>query len=248
MNTTQEVSVQEKLEDMKLFLGRFREFSKKMKNLKIKEFQGSFENLASGIRMIQGMVKKYEREFATQFNIFNVLGVGSKEVKTHSAILANFLSPCGSHGQGDLFLICFLGHLNELLHEKEMNHEGFSKGDWVIEKEKVTTYGNLDLVLIDRKKNRAIVIENKIYAADQINQLDYYYGWLKKSPYDNNGVLVYLTINGTSSSQTQLKEGQYLCIGYKKFILNWLLDCMKINSAPRIRDVIVQYLELIKFL
>lgn len=43
-----------------------------------------------------------------QFNIFHACGVNHYET-THSAIIAEFLNPQGSHGQGDVYLKEFLG-------------------------------------------------------------------------------------------------------------------------------------------
>src|SRR5665213_375123 len=42
------------------------------------------------------------------FNIFQILGIGHREVTTHSPILAELLNPKGSHGQGSAFLRLFL--------------------------------------------------------------------------------------------------------------------------------------------
>ena len=42
-----------------------------------------------------------------QFNIFHACGVNHYETK-HSAIIAEFLNPEGSHGQGDIYLKEFL--------------------------------------------------------------------------------------------------------------------------------------------
>lgn len=42
------------------------------------------------------------------FNVFNVLGLWSEEVRLHSAMLAELLNPEGSHGCGDAFLVEFL--------------------------------------------------------------------------------------------------------------------------------------------
>ena len=42
------------------------------------------------------------------FNIFNVIGLSSEEVRLHSAFIAELLNPQGSHGVGNLFLKEFL--------------------------------------------------------------------------------------------------------------------------------------------
>ena len=42
------------------------------------------------------------------FNVFNVLGLWSEEVRLHSAMLAELLNPEGSHGCGEAFLKLFI--------------------------------------------------------------------------------------------------------------------------------------------
>ena len=46
------------------------------------------------------------------FNVFNILGVESEEVRTHSAFLGELLNPNGSHGMKECFLKLFCEHLN----------------------------------------------------------------------------------------------------------------------------------------
>lgn len=47
------------------------------------------------------------------FNVFNVLGMGSSEVKLHSALISELINPKGKHGQGMVFLNHFLKKLQE---------------------------------------------------------------------------------------------------------------------------------------
>ena len=49
-----------------------------------------------------------ERKRGEWFNVFNVLGVSTDEVRTHSAFIAELLNPQGSHGCGDEFLKAFI--------------------------------------------------------------------------------------------------------------------------------------------
>ena len=41
------------------------------------------------------------------FNVFEILGLNTCEVRTHSAFIAELLDPSGVHGQGDTFLRLF---------------------------------------------------------------------------------------------------------------------------------------------
>ena len=49
-----------------------------------------------------------ERKRGEWFNVFNVLGVSTDEVRTHSRFIAELLNPQGSHGCGDEFLKAFI--------------------------------------------------------------------------------------------------------------------------------------------
>jgi hypothetical protein len=52
--------------------------------------------------------KEEKRKRGEYFNIFSVIGVQRKEVRLHSAFIAELLNPQGSHGLGDRFLVAFL--------------------------------------------------------------------------------------------------------------------------------------------
>ena len=49
-----------------------------------------------------------ERKRGEWFNVFNVLGMSTDEVRTHSRFIAELLNPQGSHGCGDEFLKAFI--------------------------------------------------------------------------------------------------------------------------------------------
>ena len=115
------------------------------------------------------------------FNIFSVLGVESKENKTHSNFLAELLNPKGSHLQGNKFLKLFMEIIGKELSEENacsILSEKFINSTTTI----VTTefsIGNLNFkdieggridILIENRDNK-ICIENKIYAQDQEAQI-----------------------------------------------------------------------------
>ena len=94
-----------------------------------------------------------------QFNLFTVLRSSSDEVRLHSRFISEILNPSGSHGFGSVFLEEFLSTLN--IHSKIT--------------ETVTVhseYKNIDILI--RCGKSAIVIENKIHAGDQPQQLKRY--------------------------------------------------------------------------
>lgn len=175
------------------------------------------------------------------FNIFSIMKMESDEVFTHSAIIAELLNPKGSHGMKDEFLKAFYTivlqkefNLNiEEVHCKAEEHIGFKNEDQ-------RTGGRLDIVLKDYKKN-GFVIENKIFAGEQANQLLRY-----KAKYPN-AELLFLTLFGDDSKQKSSDEIVYTSISYENDIKNWIEECTKLSfNKPIIRETLLQYLHLIK--
>ncbi|MEG1380283.1 MAG: PD-(D/E)XK nuclease family protein [Bacteroidales bacterium] len=185
-----------------------------------------------------------DRLSGDQFNVFRVIGLGSEEVRLHSAFLAELLDPNGSHGQGDIFLKAFV---------ERLEIADFDTASAIITREKYigpltgsgakATGGSIDIFLED-KDRRAITIENKIYAGDQRDQLHRYYNF-------NNDNLLYLTLDGHTPNQESagsLQEGtHYRTLSYADDISGWLENCQKESyNLPAVREGIQHYLSLIK--
>ncbi|MEI7474789.1 MAG: PD-(D/E)XK nuclease family protein [bacterium] len=173
-----------------------------------------------------------------QFNMFRVCGVNHYE-NTHSAIIAEFLNTYGTHGLKSKLLECFI----ETLGEK------FSIQDFKFEKSRVRTEysteeGRID-ILIEDNHNKAIIIENKIYAIDQNEQLKRYNRFAKK--YKNGYQIIYLTLLGDNASVQSGEGVSYLPISYKESIIEWLEKCVSIASRfPIVRETIIQYINHLK--
>lgn len=182
------------------------------------------------------------------FNIFEVLKLETNETRTHSAFLAELLNPKGSHGAGDRFLRAFLKSI-ACFNEWEFNttkaevkieyHTGFTNDD-------KTNGGRIDILI--ESDNRFIIIENKIYACDQENQLLRYH----KFAGSHDHKLLYLTLDGKEASDYStndcLESGEdYFPIGYNTEIIAWLNSCIaEASRYPLVRETIIQYLNLIK--
>lgn len=205
------------------------------------------EQLLKEISMIvlkDKVQQEEKRKRGENFNIFSVIGVQRKEVRLHSAFIAELLNPQGSHGLGDRFLVAFL---DNTLGKK--NHSIETKTANVVVEYFIGPIskdgkrgGRIDILLTD-KKNNAIIIENKIDANDQENQLLRYYNFAKdkKLSYD----LLYLTKEGNKASEysTNGEDVDYRCISYRYNIISWLEYCEQIaDKLPLIRDTIHQYI------
>jgi hypothetical protein len=99
------------------------------------------------------------RKRAPQFNVFQMLNVETRETDFHSKILADLLSPAGSHGQGAVFLSEFLKMLveNGWLVATEPDGQGYYVD---LEKDKID-------INIYKPNVCFIGIENKINAIEQ---------------------------------------------------------------------------------
>ena len=101
--------------------------------------------------------------------------------------------------------------------------------------------------MITDKHGKRIIIENKIYAGDQKNQLLRYY------KFDPSAHIFYLNLHGEAPSDwstgKELDNTKFQVISYVDDILNWLEKCMKESvSLPIIRETLSQYIQLLKHL
>lgn len=107
--------------------------------------------------------------------------------------------------------------------------------------------GKIDIIVRD-SQSKAIIIENKIYAEDQKNQLLRYYNYGERY-YADNYRLFYLTFEGTYPSEcaTSGKCLNHINLSYREHIINWLENCMQIAGIPpTVCETIRQYITNMK--
>jgi len=194
-----------------------------------------------------GYISKHYQEMTKitgeEFNVFKTLGLQSSEVRLHSAILTDLLNPLGSHGQNDLFLKIFVRQQEITDFDTKSAIAVYEKNTGFINSD-YTKGGRIDILITD-KHNKHIIIENKIYAGDQKNQLLRYYN------FDREAHLFYLNLFGVKPSEfstnATIPEDQYKIISYNYDIIGWLEECKReAVSLPIIRETIVQYINLLK--
>lgn len=210
---------------------------------------GNFENLFAEILELYRdakQVKEKRREQGELFNIFNVIGLCSEEVRLHSAFIAELLNPKGNHGASYLFLQAFLDLLG-----MEEGYIDYTRCSLNIRERYIgpvteTKGGRIDIIIEDG--NRAIIIENKIYAKDENNQLLRYYNYGKEE-FPKGFQLLYLTLHGCKPHRCSLGGKKFECrtISYESEIICWLDKCYEIAEGNQLSQAVIkQYCELIK--
>ncbi len=205
------------------------------------------------LQQVSIITKKYNelaKITGENFNVFKILKVETKEVKLHSAFIAELLNPFGSHGQGNKFILEFINILGKK-NEQKINFNIDGVKNVIVEKylgEKTDNNGGRIDIILEDNQNNFIVIENKIYALDQENQLIRYNNAYKDSP------IVYLTLYGNEPREYSIGvesevKNKLICISFKEDILKWLITCKKYTTDyPLLRETITQYINTIKTL
>ena len=207
------------------------------------------QNLLSEVAKYYAESKRKENERwkrGESFNIFNTIGLRSEEVRLHSAFIGELLNPRGSHGASSLFLKAFLEVMG--IEDGYLDYEDYSPNilERVIGTVTATEGGRIDIIIEDGE--HAVIIENKIYASDQRNQLLRYHNYGRKM-FPEGYELLYLTLDGHDPSDDSLgnKEFEYKSISYETEIVEWLEKCLELapNELP-VSAVIRQYIDLVK--
>lgn len=207
-------------------------------------------NLLEKAKKITSKQDVIDKTNGCKFNIFAILERDRSEVR-HSRMIAELLSPKGSHGQDgsylkyfyDLFEQEFRGHW---IGNEPINVEDFFKKALVSTEQshiQNTQRGFIDIVI--ETPTHAIIIENKIDAGDQDTQLLRYARSKNK-----NVLLIYLTIDGRDASEVSkgsLPSGNIVLLSYSSHILKWIEKCIKASVAlPSICEILIQYEKLLR--
>ena len=136
-----------------------------------------------------------KQQTAEDFNIFEILRITHKEL-VHSCLLAELLNPKGTHKQGLRFLNKFIDEIKNKIKKDRIE----LKDEVSVSKEVSFNNGRVDILIED--KDNIIIIENKIYAGDQDEQLLRYYNSIKSL--NKNKILVYLTPDGRKPTKYSL--------------------------------------------
>jgi hypothetical protein len=236
-------------------------------------FIDNFANYENGFQLLSikynAILKEKElknESEAWNFSIFDIVKIKRLEEDLHSPLLAELLDTKGSHGQKDLFYKLFLYEIiGEEKAQKFINkdYQEYSiKTEEHIKNE--TDRGRIDLTIqsTDRHNKFAIILENKWKCKDSCSDQLYKYYRNYTNPNgraytDNNLIVIYLTIHGVNPTWIENKEFElfltnnkginYFPISYIHIIKNWLEKCMISCQSEKVKYLIEQYLNNIKY-
>lgn len=183
------------------------------------------------INQVVGIIDEYEEEKRKQGldnNIFTLMEIERRELKTH-----------------EYMILAILRHRTELVKQFMECMElpkSFQNESWNIEKEHhIVTKGKLgriDLFFTSKpkmrtKKKKCVVVELKIDAGDQNNQLKRYKDYVIEKGYAENGneyKIIYLTLDGKEPSEQSCRGSKknILLRSFEEHILLWLESCIEI--------------------
>lgn len=181
--------------------------------------------------------EKHDAGRTEPFNVFTVLRSESDEVNLHSRFLAALLD-YRSPQQGERI------NLKEFL-ESVAKVKDFDLGGVSVEREQY----NIDVLIWNANSKQAVVIENKIWAGDQPQQLQRYHDELKHRGYPSERIhLRYLTPFGHDPSEDSRGDLPYENIAYKdEDFQNWLRSCQQqAYNEPPLRESVGQYLRVVQ--
>ena len=192
----------------------------------------------------QDRLQKEEKE-GENFNVFSALNICSDEMRLHSRLLATLFNPKANHGLGNEFLRQFLVTAIKV-DDNYITHCNESIAERYVGELTETTGGRIDIILEDGK--HGIIIENKIYAGDQPNQLLRYHNYGVKQFGENNFKLVYLTLEGSEPSSDSLGGGHFdfIKLSYAQDILGLLEGLVTTSPQKPIHRTIKDYITIIK--
>ncbi|QKZ04048.1 PD-(D/E)XK nuclease family protein [Pseudomonas eucalypticola] len=173
---------------------------------------------------------KYQRP--PGFNLFSVLRSSSDEIRLHSRFLAFLLDPKATHNQGSALLGLLLERLG--IQNFDMAHARVD-----------VEYQNID-ILVRNRAGQAVIIENKIYAGDQEEQLWRYHQRMQAEG-SSEVWTTYLTLDGSEPDEQSSKGLPVILVSYEAEIIAWLKDCIPLVARePGVRESLFQYIELLQ--
>ncbi len=182
------------------------------------------------------------------FNIFTLLDLERQEYNIHEKMIYNILIFPYDKRLSAIFIKKFM--------EVMKMPASYIESEWYVEKEYATVdYGRMDLLFKSKEESKAnrkcVVIELKIDAQDQEEQLSRYDKYVKEKLGIQDYQIIYITLDGHEASEQSIgtadKSRIKDKISYYEYIKKWLDECIEICKEESIDDSFIkQYSQLIE--
>lgn len=213
--------------------------------------ESDFDKLFADFKTVLDELEVKKLRGINDYNVYEILKTYD-ETTLHSGFIYSFLNPNGTHYQKSLFLKKFL----EICQIDDFNYENAE-----VFKEYSLKNGRLDIFITDGNKH--IILENKICAVEQKNQIERYIEDIKKDKNcEYNDILVlYLSLDAKFPDKYSLgnfeikdnflvkddKKVKIIAISYKLEITQWIKECKKeIINLTNLNFAISEYENVIK--
>jgi PD-(D/E)XK nuclease superfamily len=220
----------------------------------------NFQRLIDGYRPHHYVSTQNQKVTAEEYNVFSVLGLSRLEAKFHTPLIADLLNPTRKHAQlADNYRSFVTNVLQEPEDSRWANVTPFLL-DVKAEAHTPAT-GRIDILIRhNNPDNRfAIIIENKIGARDQEEQVWRYYTYardmLRLS--DDQIRILYLCPEQKPPSNSSLTEDQLSTltdtgvlkyVSYRRHVTRWIQECRNNTVAPPVAEILSQYLQTLKLI
>ena len=191
---------------------------------------------------------KIKNKKGYDYNIFTLLDLERQEYGIHEKMIYNILNFPYNKRLSTIFIKKFM--------EVMQMPASYIESEWYVEKEYATIdYGRMDLFFQskgDRKENRkCVVIELKIDAQDQEEQLSRYDEFVNRKLGIQDYQIIYITLDGHEASEQSIGAADISKIkdriSYYEYIKKWLDACIEICKEESIDDSFIkQYSQLIE--
>ena len=228
------------LQGISHFLKSLKSFEDNQNSSRLKSLREGFSKLMAGLAAIERDCADSDRVQSPRFNLFELIQVERNEKWTHSAFLSDLFNPRGCHGQRSLFL----SYLLEWVKEKANMQlpDGLAETPWEVETEKWTSNGFIDICIESFDSDFIIVMENKVDAAEQPDQIYRYHQWASKRC--KHPVVIYLTLNGKEASTS--REAPYVRMSYRDDMSGLLASAQGEIESAAVREVVGQCVSIIR--
>lgn len=201
--------------------------------------EGQARDLLARAETFHELLEANRRE---PFNVFTAIRKSHDEVNLHSRFLHALLSHCDADK--------LRSNLRDFLSVFPETERFALQADFACVRRE---YHDIDILVAHPHGEWVVVIENKIWAADQNAQLVRYRNKIVGDEgYREDGCkLLYLTLTGRDPSRKSVqykdedgktREVEYICVSYESDILPWLVRCQqRAHDDPALRESVAQY-------